>query len=166
MTNNFKSLAPLLLIGFVLFVLINNIENILTQLCQLLALYTISTSKFFDLYRVLPRLIIVGFWALLIFRYLKYFTGNINLKSDFSKKLLIKLGIITFSLYFVQYGLNFLVTHIWSLKSEEFAYNHSMISNATIITSILGLIEITIIAVGYFKIVKATTTTTNNGYSK
>ena len=161
---NLKSLIALSLIGYVFVLLIRYFEGIFSLVLQIVAIFLLRYckffycyDKFFYFYDIIPRLVVVILWALLVFRYLDKFSGEINLSNDFSRRFAIRLIMFTLILFVIQTGLIFLSHYLMNIKSITLVNDYRLISTKSFILSFLGLVELIIILIGYFKIIKKST---------
>lgn len=156
---NIKSLIALSLIGYVLILTLRYFEGILGTLVEILALYTIADTEFFELHVIIPSLIMIIFWSLIVFKYLKGFDGKVNLSSDLPRLYAKRLIIFTIALLVIHTASFYLMNYLRTLKLSEvtYDYNSSFFIVKGLIISILGFAEVAIIIIGYFKIIRKST---------
>lgn len=156
--SNFQSLIVLSILGYVLLLLIGYLESLLLSIAKMIAFLLLNDSWFFNFYEILPKLLAILMWAIFVFKYLDNFSGQINLSADLTRKFGIRLIILVGILALARLGMNYLTQYLFNLKKPEYTYDYEMITIKGIIFALLGLIEIAIIAVGYFKILKKVST--------
>ena len=163
--DNIKSIASLTLIGVVIITFVKYAEKFILQIIQLAALKLDISQEVYNYLFLVPKIIMIGFWAVLVFKYLGEFHGKIELDLLKLKKpafIIVNFAIVLIVwtvLFQFQVGRQFIVADsaLNYLPSGEF------LKEKRILLAALGLIEFIIIAIGFIRLFKDNNTTANNG---
>jgi len=153
-STNIKPVAALLITGYLLLTAVRNIEQILSSIVHILFLYLLPQWTYFDFYSVIPRLLILCFYAVLVFKYLPGFNGQIflaNLPKRFTSRLIGG----TVSLVLISYALIFIVSEASFKLRNSYHVDSDLLAIKGVTISVLGLIEMVIVLIGIIKLTKS-----------
>jgi hypothetical protein len=101
-------------------------------------------------------LLIIAFWLILIFVYLKKISWKIDLSSEFPNYFVVIIGLSTITLFLFLVGIRYLENSLLASRGIENYYypEPEILIIKTLILSFLNFIEVLIIALGFIKMFK------------
>lgn len=164
MTNKteFKSIVVWTIFGFICVLMIRYIEQILVLVSKILGDLFIEDSTICFFIDLIPQFLIIIFWILLFFKYLKGFKNDLKIER-FPKKFAIKISLITLCLLFLVMGFKILNNYVWSLNIDSCSPPEikGIVQIKFDIMAGLNFIEIIVIILGFLRIVRNNAHTAN-----
>jgi hypothetical protein len=152
--HNFKAIAAWMILGYICVIFINSIETILQYISEAILNHFFADSQIKYFSDVIPYLLILIFWILLVFIYLKDFDAN-KVIEKFPKKFTKYLAISSIFLYSLLYGIRILSGYSFL---NEYSGNtppeKTILEINTLILATLSYAQIIVIIIGLIKIVK------------
>ena len=158
-----KTFVALAFIGYAMVLIVRYLEWLILSISKIIAYSVRIDPKYMDFIQLIPGIIIIILWLLLLFVIRKDFNGTISIKQMFTKKRLLIIGMAIIVLHSIVYGLQGLESKLLLKYGPEYIMDHSLLSVSSIINTILGFVELVIIAVGLFLLSKQGSTATSNG---
>ncbi len=152
MRLNYKLLIAQVIIGYVFVLVLNYAVGILKSFFNILGMLLKVNPKIYVFLDLVPEVLVLVFWILLIFVFLKGFRWSEVLSNEITKKLATKLGFTAIILFLLFLGFKFLEDKLW--YKSELGLDHSIILLKGNIFSLLNFLEIIIIVIGFVRIVK------------
>jgi hypothetical protein len=153
MRLNYKLLIAQAIIGYVFVLALNYVVGILKSFFNILGMLLKVNPKIYFFLDLIPEFLILVFWILLIFVFLKGFQWSEVLSNEITRKLAIKFGFTAIILFLLLFGLRFLESKIW-VNNTELGLDHNLILLKGNIFSLLNFLEVIIIVIGFVRIIK------------
>jgi len=162
MTNSqLKPAAALLIIGYVFLLVLRPLESICQSLFEIIFLYFLSNWTYFDFYPIINRLLFLLFYGIVIFKYLPGFNGQINL-NELSKKFLMNLSFIGIGFSIISWFVPILTSNLSFNLRNSYSVNTELIAIKQLIISVLGLLEMIFVFIGYYRIIQGANNTNHS----
>lgn len=147
---NLKSLFAIAFIGYAIITLLNYIES--TLYCTIsIILKLLDTPYDVLLYiDIFPTILLLIFWAVIVFKYTDSFNGVIDIKKDLTRKYIIRFLVVIIIFMFLATGLGYINNLMITHPSDNFNSSSLIIKSGII--GIINLSTFIIIVIGLFKI--------------
>lgn len=149
-----KSLLAISVIGYVFYILINSIERILSSICKIIGCLTNIKANLLFFSDIISQVIIIAFWIVLIFWYLKRFSGKIDLYNIEVNKNAFKIGFVAIFLIILSFALNYLESLALEFYRGKLDWNYNQKAQNFMIISLIYISKIIIVIIGFFKILR------------
>lgn len=155
--SKINSLIAIAIIGFLLLLIINHTERILSSLIKLVAIILKTNHNIYAFIDIVPMLLVIIFWIFVVFVFLDKPRDTIDLKDILSRKFAVYLGLLILVLILISAGLSGLERLLWGRNYSNYIisdnYDTVMISKIIIVTT-LRFLKVVIIFIGFIRIYK------------
>jgi hypothetical protein len=119
-------------------------------------------SNLFIFLDSIPQIIIIAFWIILILKYLKGFNISKTNLQAITRKFVIRLSILTIVLFALLIGIRYLENIMWNYTQFKYEPGLNLIIKSRSMLTILNFIEVVVIAIGLFRVLKINYSITDN----
>lgn len=151
--TKYKQIIALSIVGYVCVLAIRYAEGILTSLTNIIGMITNVNPKIYVFLDIVPEILIITFWVLVIFKFLKGFKWDEHFNDTNLKKFGMRLGITVLVLFLILLGARYFENELYGNKTDYYGLDKDLMLINYFVLNGLNLIEVVIVVIGFIKLI-------------